>query len=67
MSTPDRSDCGCTWERRRIVIGSTTISGDVIVVQCLKHAAEGRTPRARAAVKAADAYVAHLRREGRVR
>jgi hypothetical protein len=56
----DRSSCGCTWERQPGF-------GDVIVVQCVAHAAAGRTPQARRAHKAADEAVARLRREGKVR
>jgi hypothetical protein len=54
-----RSGCGCTWERRPRV-------GDVIVVQCIKHAASGLTPLARKATKTADALVARLRKAGKV-
>ncbi len=41
--------------------------GDRIVVQCARHAREMRSPRARAAWKAADAAVAKLRQEGKVK
>lgn len=55
-----RSACGCTWERRPGV-------GDVVVVQCLSHAAAGRTPRAKRAKAAADLLVKRMREEGRIR
>jgi hypothetical protein len=55
-----RSSCGCTWERRPGY-------GDVIVVQCIKHARAGRTTSAKRAKAAADMLVKRMRQEGRIR
>ncbi|KKW46564.1 MAG: hypothetical protein UY96_C0003G0067 [Parcubacteria group bacterium GW2011_GWB1_56_8] len=55
-----QSACGCTWKR-------TPKYGDVIVVQCVKHAREGRSPRAKQAYALADALVKRLRKEGKIR
>jgi len=52
-----RSTCGCAWERRPGL-------GDVVVVQCIRHATTSRTPLAERAAKAADA-TALRRRYGR--
>lgn len=49
---PDRSDCGCTWERRPGF-------GDVIVAQCLQHA--HATARGLARAARLDALKAQLR------
>lgn len=59
MSKYDQSGCGCTWERQPGF-------GDVVVVQCATHAAEGCSPRAKAAMRAADAAVERLRKQGKV-
>ena len=55
----DQSPCGCTWKR-------TKEYGDVIVVQCVKHARESRSPRAKRAYALADAAVKRLRKEGKL-
>lgn len=56
----DRSACGCTWKR-------TKEYGDVIVVQCVKHARAGRSPQAKRAYALADATVKRLRKEGKIK
>ena len=50
----DQSSCGCVWERREGI-------GDVIVMQCAKHGAASRSPRAKAAAFEADRAEAEFR------
>jgi len=43
-----RTSCGCTWQRvTKLIRDGVKISGDIVIVQCLKHASETKRAKRR--------------------